>query len=65
MNDDGPLLRTDALPEGPDKPDEGLRGFRNPEIGPGGEVEVPDGADGVAAHYPEFGHVPVGEVALI
>ena len=65
MNNDRPLLSADPFPECPDKPDESLRWFRNSEIRPRREVEMPDGPDGVAAHDPELGHVPVREVALI
>ena len=65
MNHDWPLFRTDAFPERPDKPDEGLGRFRDSEIRPSREVEVPDGPDGVSAHDPELGNVPVREVALV
>ena len=35
------------------------------KVRPSGEVEVLDGADGVAAHHAELGDVPVGEVRLV
>ena len=65
MNHDWPLLGTDPFPERPDKTDEGLGRFRDSEIRPSREVEVPDGPDGVSAHDPELGNVPVREVALV
>ena len=42
-----------------------MRRIWHPEVRPRGEVEVLDGPDGVAAHHPELGHVPVGEVGLV
>ncbi len=65
VNDDGPLLGADPFAEGAHEPDERLRRFRNAEIRPRREVEVTDGADGVAAHDPELGDVPVREVTLV
>lgn len=65
MDNDGPLFRADAFPEGADEPDEGLRRFRHAEVRPGREVEVTDRSDGVATHYPEFGDVPIREMALV
>ena len=46
-------------------PDEYLRRLGHPEVRPGGEVEVSDGAHRVAPHHAELVDVPVGEVGLI
>ena len=46
-------------------PDEYLRRLGHPEVRPGGEVEVSDGAHRVAAHHPELVNVPVGVVGLV
>ena len=46
-------------------PDEYLRRLGHPEVRPGGEVEVSDGAHRVAAHHPELVDVPVRVVRLV
>ena len=46
-------------------PDEYLRRLGHPEVRPGGEVEVSDGAHRVAPHHAELVDVPVGEVGLV
>ena len=46
-------------------PDEYLRRLGHPEVRPGGEVEVSDGAHRVAPHHAELVDVPVGEVRLV
>ena len=65
VNDDRPLLGADPFAESAHESDERLRRFRNAEIRPRREVEVTDRADGVAAHDPELGDVPVREVTLV
>ena len=46
-------------------PDEYLRRLGHPEVRPGGEVEVSDGAHRVAPHHPELVNVPVRVVGLV
>ena len=60
-----PLLWAHSLSEGSHKPDQDLWRLRDPEVWPGGEVEVSDGADCVSSHHPELVDVPILEVRLV